>query len=248
MELTLYPNPTGYGFVVVLPGGGYRLRAEHETYPPMEWLSAQGWCTGALPYTVDPSPYPVALVEVLTAVAEVRAGRYGEVHGPVGVLGFSAGGHLAGLAATATEAELAQVADRIGRPVARPDFSLLAYPVVTLGEHTHEGSRDSLLEGIDDPSLVERLSVERRVDESTGPIFIWTTADDEMVPAQNSLLLATACVEHQVPVEFQLYPQGPHGMGMAGSAQVDAAWAAAAVWLKQVRAGVWRRDVTEWHV
>jgi acetyl esterase/lipase len=204
----------------------------------MEWLTGQGWRCAALTYTVDPSPYPVALLEVLTVVAQVRQGMYGPVNGPVGVLGFSAGGHLAGLSATATATELAQVAVP-GATASRPDFSIYAYPVVSLSEYTHQGTRESLLWGLDDPNLVQNLSIENRVDPAAGPMFIWTTAGDEAVPAQSSMVLADACVASGVPVEFHLYPDGHHGMGMTGSKQVDAAWAAAGVWLTELRQGQW---------
>ncbi|MDR2930281.1 MAG: alpha/beta hydrolase [Propionibacteriaceae bacterium] len=248
MELQIQPAPGGYGFVVVLPGGGYRHRAEHETYPPMEWLAERGWRCGALPYTVDPSGYPQALMETLTAVAEVRAGKYGPIHGPVGMLGFSAGGHLAGLAATATAQELEQASQFSGGLVtSRPDFTVLAYPVVTMGEHAHLGSRESLFAGLEGGDWIDRLSVEKRVDAATGPMFMWTMANDEAVPAQNCLMLTQACIDHAVPVELQVYPHGHHGMGMTGSDQVDAAWAAAALWLRQIRAGAWLRDVTVRH-
>jgi len=227
-ELKLGPVTEGRGFVVVLPGGGYRLRAEHETTPPLDWLAARGWRAGALPYTVDPAPYPLPLAELLGALADVRAGRYGAVEGPVGVLGFSAGGHLAGLAATATPDELA-AADS---GAARPDFAVLAYPVVSLVRHPHLGSRAALLaDRADEPGLAERLSLESRVDAATPPVFAWTTADDETVDARNSLLLAARLVEHRVPVELHVLPNGAHGLGMAP----EAAWRPAARWLERIR-------------
>ncbi|MDR2975226.1 MAG: alpha/beta hydrolase [Propionibacteriaceae bacterium] len=238
MELIWSDRTDGYGCVIVLPGGGYRILAEHETQPPMDWLTAQGWRCAALKYTVDPSPYPLALLEVLTAIAQVRQGVYGPVTGPVGVLGFSAGGHLAGLSATATPTELAQVG-LDGPPAGRPDFSMYAYPVVSLSDYTDLGTRDSLLWELEDPRLVQDLSIENRVDPGTGPMFIWTTAGDEVVPPQSSMVLADACVGSGVPVELHLYPGGRHGMGMTGSRQVDAAWAAAGAWLTELRQGQW---------
>lgn len=231
-DLILNAAAEGHGFVVVLPGGGYRNLAEHETLPPLKWLAAQGWRGGALRYTVDPSPYPVALLEVLGALAEVRAGRYGPVSGPVGVLGFSAGGHLAGMAATATADELARAEALAGRPSARPDFAVLAYPVIDLGQHTHGGSHESLLAGLDPADgWPQRLSVQNRVDAGTPPLFVWTTADDDAVPAQNALLVAEACVRHQVPVELHVYLSGPHGLGMEPEPAASA-WAACAGWLR----------------
>lgn len=221
----------GDGFVVVLPGGGYRMLAEHETTPPLEWLAELGWRAGALRYTVDPSPYPVALTELLGALADVRAGRYGSVTGPVGVLGFSAGGHLAGSAATATGEEFALATARYGTAAARPDFGVLAYPVVDLGELTHSGSRDSLLWELDPgQDWIARLSLQRRVDRRTPPLFIWTTADDASVPARNSLILAEACIEHQVPVELHVYPHGEHGLGMHPEPAASA-WRECGQWL-----------------
>src|SRR5215470_5286622 len=115
----------GRGFVVVLPGGSYRELADHEGPPVAEWLEQVGIRAAVLDYTVNPAPVATVLDEVLTAVTDVRAGRHGAVEGPVGVLGFSAGGHLAGLAATAT-------AEELGPGRRRPDAAVLAYPLVSM--------------------------------------------------------------------------------------------------------------------
>ncbi|GMA23988.1 acetylesterase [Luteimicrobium album] len=199
------------GFVVVLPGGGYRLRAEHEGIQVAQWLASEGIRAGVLDYTVDPSPASIVLGEVLGAVADVRAGRYGAVMGPVALLGFSAGGHLAGLAATATTAEL-------GPDRARPDLVLLGYPVVSMVRSPHQGSRKSLLSGApgrERATLARALSVEQRVDDTTPPVFVWHTADDEVVPASHTVALAAALINARCEVEAHVYPRGEHGLGLA---------------------------------
>lgn len=225
------PARPGRGFVIVLPGGGYRIRAEHEAGPLLDWLASIGWNAGVVEYTVDPARYPRPLDEVLTALAEVRT----SVEGPIGVLGFSAGGHLAGLAATATREELDALALRTGIRGTRPDFAVLGYPVVSMVDHPHIGSRDSLLDGSADDQLASRLSIENRVDDATGPMFVWTTANDDL-PARHSLLLADRLIAHGIPLELHIYPDGPHGLGLATETPVVREWtAAAADWLGRIR-------------
>lgn len=237
--LTLAPRPAAdhRGFVLVLPGGGYAHRAEHESVDVVAWLSEHGVASGYLDYAIAPERYPTALDQVLTALAELRAGVHGEVTGPVAVLGFSAGGHLAGTALTATPDELAAVQGRSapGLTVARPDAAVLCYPVTSLVRTPHVGSRENLLgDRADDATLAAGLSTEQRVDAATAPTFLWHTADDETVHVSHSLGLAAALGDQGVPYELHVYPTGHHGLGLAPGGGTVEEWTTASLrWLRE---------------
>ena len=221
------------GFVLVLAGGGYAHRSDHEGPGVVDFLASHGIPAASLDYPVAPARHPDALEQVLLALADLRAGVHGDVTGPLAVVGFSAGGHLAGTAATATDAERALVAARAGldpATVRRPDLLTLAYPVASLVHRTHIGSRLNLL-GEDAPEeLAAGLSLERRADAGVPPLLCWHTADDDAVPVQNSLLAAAAWRDAGAEVELHVYPTGRHGLGLAaGEPEPVASWPA--TWL-----------------
>lgn len=225
------------GFVIVLPGGGYLDRMDYEGPDISAFLAAHGIAAGHLEYPVAPARYPDALEQVLLAVADVRAGVHGPFTGPVSVIGFSAGGHLAATAATATADEIAALARRDpAAELRRPDLVALAYPVISLVNRTHLGSRINLI-GADAPeALAAALSVERRVDGDTPPVFCWHTADDASVPVENALSLAGALRDAAVPFELHVYPSGRHGLGLGAEAgDPVAGWPAA--WLAWLARG-----------
>ncbi len=203
--------------VLVLPGGGYHTHADHEAEPIAEWLENLGHHVRVLRYPVAPTRYPEARDLVHREVLAARA----DFDGPVGVLGFSAGGHLAGHAALTSS-----------EPGDRPDFAILCYPVVSFVDASaHLGSRDNLLG--DRLALAAELSLENLVSADTPPMFLWHTADDAVVPVQNSYLLATTLAEHGVPHELHVYPHGRHGLGLAIGEGTAEAWSAAcAAWLE----------------
>lgn len=242
--LTVLPPPDAAlhgstrGFVLVLAGGGYAVRAEHEYLDVTRWLAKNGIASGYLDYAVAPATYPLALGQTLQALAELRAGVHGPVDGPVVVLGFSAGAHLAGLALTATSAELSLVSGA-GARVERPDAAVLCYPVVSMTDLPHLGSRANLLgDGADDTAFAKALSVERRVDARTPPTFLWHTADDAVVDVEHSLRLAGALGRSHVPYELHVYPTGEHGLGLAESAGAPGGWTDACLrWLAEQGVG-----------
>ena len=238
-------GPTS-GFVLVLAGGGYAFRAEHEFYDVTAWLASNGVACGYLDYAVAPATYPLALGQVLRALAELRAGVHGPVTGPIAVLGFSAGAHLAGTALTATDAEVALALGESGLGLglegvpdgagaARPDAGVLCYPVVSMTDVPHLGSRSNLLgDDAEDAALAAALSVERRVDAATPPTFLWHTADDDVVGVEHSLRMAGALGRAQVPYELHVYPSGPHGLGLAPGSGAPAEWPQACLrWLAE---------------
>lgn len=204
-------TPDSPGTVLVLAGGGYQDRSPHECEDVSRFLADHGVRAAWLDYPVAPARYPEALHQVLIALARLRE------RGPVAVLGFSAGGHLAGTAATATAEELADAAALGGLELAqvrRPDAAVLCYPVVSMVDHPHVGSRLNLI-GVPDDAPARALSVELRADARTPPVFAWHTADDAVVGVEHSLALTAALRRHQVPVELHVYPHGRHGLGLA---------------------------------
>lgn len=205
------PQGRRNGFVIVLPGGGYGSLAAAEGDPVARWLAAAGIPAGTLEYAVAPATYPEALSQVLVKIAELRK----VLAGPIGVLGFSAGGHLAGLAATATPEELELARSHTEADVRRPDALVSCYSVTSFVSEPNLGTRSRLTGGDENISLARRLSIELRIDEDTPPTFAWHTAEDQIVPASHSLVLATALAGRTVPVEFHLYPEGGHGLALA---------------------------------
>jgi acetyl esterase/lipase len=203
--------------VIICPGGGYAGRAYHEGEPVAGWLNSIGISALVLQYRVKPYQYPYPQMDAARAVQVVR--YYSENHHidkeKIGVLGFSAGGHLA--AFTAVHHSLDRVVDSdddIGAVSSRPDFMILGYPVITMEEHAHGGSRKNLLGDNPDTTLTDICSIEKNVNGTTPPAFIWHTADDASVPVENSILLARALSQHAVPFEFHVFESGRHGLGI----------------------------------
>ena len=218
------PNKTG---VLVVPGGGYGfVSIDHEGTEVARWLNARGFDAWVLDYTVasDKSPapiYPAPQNEALSAIEQIRAqNRVSKL----GIWGFSAGGHLGAVTATNPEAKL--------------DFAVLAYPVISMEPGvTHGGSRHNLIGDNPDAGLQRSLSAQNRVSLQTSPTFLFHTADDPVVPVQNSLLFAAALAEHRRPFEILVLPDGPHGIGLALS-DPKLTWTGELErWLKSVSAG-----------
>ena len=203
--------------ILIIPGGGYAIGSDRESEPVALQFLAAGYQAFVLKYSCVPSRYPVALLEMAEAMSMIRGhADEGPVDaGRVAAIGFSAGGHLAAnLTTVSSDAELR---DAGYDPAAvRPDALLLCYPVITSGRFAHRGSFDNLLgDGKDDASLLELLSIEKHVDATMPPVFIWHTITDQAVPVENSLLMIQACRDAGVSVEAHLFPQGGHGLSLA---------------------------------
>ncbi|MDG0811996.1 alpha/beta hydrolase [Cohnella rhizosphaerae] len=222
--------------VIVAPGGGYGTRAAHEGEPIAKWLNGLGISAFVLRYRVAPYKHPAPLADALRAVRTVRAraAEFGIDPGRIGLLGFSAGGHLVATAGTQWEGPNPEAADEIDRASDRPDLIVLCYPVITFKDpHTHAGSRQNLLGETPDAALVDAMSAERRVTAETPPAFLWHTSDDAAVPVENSLLFAAALREKGVPFDLHVYSKGVHGIGLAEDHPYASGWtSAAAAWLK----------------
>jgi acetyl esterase/lipase len=219
--LTLYqPSPekkTG-AVVVVCPGGGYGGHADHEGRPIAEWLNGLGVTAVVLKYRLAPhSQHPAMLQDAARAIRTVRANAEAWKIDPrrVGVLGFSAGGHLASTIATHFEAGDPKAPDPIDRLSSRPDRAILIYPVISLlPPYAHNGSRRNLLGESPSKELVESLSNELQVAKDTPPTFLAHTDQDSAVPPENSLLFALALKKAKVPVELHIFEKGQHGLGL----------------------------------
>ena len=214
--------------VVICPGGGYGGLADHEGKPVAEWLNSIGVTGLVLKYRLGPRyHHPVMMNDVNRAVRLTRARAEDWKLDPkrIGVLGFSAGGHLTSTAVTHFDAGDESAKDPVERVSCRPDFGVLIYPVITLeGPYAHVGSRRNLLGPDASPDLIEFMSSEKQVTDKTPPCFLVHTATDTGVPFQNSLLFAEALRSHKVPVEVHIFDHGPHGFGLGKNDPVLKTW------------------------
>lgn len=203
------PSPA----VLVLPGGGYGQTSAHEAEPVAEWLSRLGIHAFVLRYRVAPHRHPAPLTDAKEAMLWIKKGNHGLAvdNARVGVLGFSAGGHLAATLSTAA----ATGDPRLDVSASVPDLSVLCYPVISFTEAVHQGSIDNLLGMAPSSGLLVGLSQEQQVTSTTPPAFLWHTADDAAVPVDHSLAYAQSLSRAGVPAELHIFPQGRHGLGLA---------------------------------
>ena len=204
--------------VLICPGGGYGTLAYHkEGSRVAEWLNQFGVTGVVLFYRHAPYRHPVPLGDAQRAMRTIRAHarEWGVDPARVGVMGFSAGGHLAGSLATHYDTGIANATDAVDQQSCRPDFQVLVYPVVSMREGTtHGGSRRNLLGESPGEALVEAMSSERQVDANTPPAFLVHAGDDRTVPMENSLRYYEALQEAGVPAELHVFPRGGHGFGL----------------------------------
>ena len=203
--------------LIICPGGGYHFLTDREGEPVALRFAGLGYAAFLLKYHVAPrARWPVPQRQLLSAVAYVRDHwqRYHIDPHAVVVMGFSAGGHLAGSAGLMWNKQEIYRPLRRRPAVFRPDGAVLCYPVVTSGPAAHRGSMENLL-GERYEELLELVSLERRVTRQAPPFFIWHTADDTCVPVENSLLLDKALRARGVESELHIYPHGSHGQSLA---------------------------------
>jgi acetyl esterase/lipase len=210
-------NTTGAA-MVICPGGGYGHLAPHEGNDYALWLNQHGVTCFVLKYRLGWKRYrhPAMLQDAARAVRMVRTRAADWKIDPhrVGIMGSSAGGHLASTLMTHFDSGDPAVADPIERQSSRPDIGILCYPVITMGEFAHQGSKENLLGTNPPPELVKLLSNELQVTSNTPPCFIWCTYEDKTVPMENSLLFAGALRKGGVPFDLHIYQKGKHGMGL----------------------------------
>ena len=239
-SITPFVLPKGSGSgaaVVICPGGSYRaLSMDKEGYAVAKWLNGLGVSAFVLKYRLGPRyHHPIELGDAQRAIRMVRsrAAEYGFQPDRIGIMGFSAGGHLASTAGTHFDAGNAGAAEAIDRAGSRPDFLVLCYPVISFGPFAHQGSKQNLLGDNPDAKLVEYLSNELQVTKDTPPTFLFHTTTDATVPVENSVLFYSALRNAGVPAELHIYERGPHGVGLAPNDPVLSTWPARlADWLK----------------
>lgn len=224
------PEKANGGAVIIFPGGGYTKLAPHEGVEVAEWVAGAGFTAFVLSYRRGPdNPYPVPLLDGYRAIRFVRYhGReWGLNREGIGVLGFSAGGHLASALAThPLEGDLSTM-DPVAKELARPDFQVLIYPVISMGRAGHERSRLNLLGSRPDESLVHWMSNENHVTADTPPAFLFHSTGDKSVKVANSDLYAASLEAAGVPYKYIRGDFGKHGIG------VHPCWAEACLeWLQ----------------
>jgi len=226
--------------IVICPGGGYGGLAAHEGAGYAEWLAENGIAGIVLKYRLGSKGYrhPAMLNDAARAVRLTRekAGEWKIDPKRVGIMGSSAGGHLASTLLTHFDAGKADATDPVERLSSRPDLGILCYAVISMGPNTHGGSKGNLLGKDPAPELVELLSNEKQVTKETPPCFIWHTWEDKAVKVENSLDFAAALQKAGVPFDLHVYQKGGHGMGLGGGRAGGAhhPWAADCLfWLKE---------------
>ncbi len=240
-EITIYqPNTkhTGATAVLVCPGGGYgALAMNHEGRQIANWLNSYGMVAVVLKYRLGPRyHHPVEMEDAQRALRAVRAraSELGVAPDKIGAWGFSAGGHLVSTIGTHFDSGKEGAADPIDRVSSRPDFLILAYPVISFTTpYTHKGSLKNLLGDNPDPALVQNLSNELRVTAQTPPTFLFHTNADTGVPPENSVLFYLALRKAGVPAEMHVFENGPHGVGLGNPDPALSGWPIAlANWLR----------------
>jgi acetyl esterase/lipase len=204
--------------VLICPGGGYYVQAPHEGQPFAQLLAMHGIVSAVLTYRVFPDRYPGSYSDACRAIRILRknADKYNIDPSKIGIMGFSAGGHLASTVATQPNLYKDPQDDLVERISARPDRLILGYPVISfIDDYAHKGSARSLLGDDPDPDMAKQLSNNHQVTKDNPPAFLFHTADDSGVPPQNSISFAEACLKNNIPVELHVYQTGKHGVGMA---------------------------------
>jgi acetyl esterase/lipase len=219
--------------VIICPGGGYGILAYNwEGTDIAKWLNANGIVAIVLKYrlpnsksNIDPKLSP--LLDAQRAIRLVRANseKWNIKKDKVGIMGFSAGGHLASTAGTHFDKGNANAADTIDRISSRPDFMILMYPVISMSkEYMHKGSRNNLIGATADSAMARYYSNDLQVTKETPPTFIVHATDDTGVPVENSLSFYQALKNNGVPAEMHIYPYGGHGFGLAVGKGYLATW------------------------
>lgn len=217
--------------VIICPGGGYgRLSVDNEGSDIAGWLNQNGITAILLKYRLpndsimqDKSMGPLQDLQEAMRLVRRHAPEWKIDPGKIGVIGFSAGGHLASTLSTRFNEKIYD-SDSIS---ARPDFAILGYPVITMSEiNTHAGSRNNLLGKSPDPAVVEYFSNELHVLKNTPPTFIFQAENDKTVPVQNSIDYFTALKNKSVVAELHIYPKGGHGFGLAKNGGTESTWPA----------------------
>lgn len=207
--------------VLVIPGGAYTMVSDREGEPVALSFLSEGYCAFLLKYTTH-TAYPTPLIEACMAMVYIRenADKFGIDPQSVVAIGFSAGGHLTGMLATMSDEQ--EVRDALGAKYsfAKPDAVILSYPVITMNDdYTHGGTR-RIISG-DGVVPYDKLSIEKRISSDSVPAFIWHTMEDNCVPVENSLYLASAYKKAGVPFALHIFEKGFHGLSLCNEEVFD---------------------------
>ncbi len=227
MECYRLPGDSPRGAVVVFPGGGYCNRAPHEGRPIAERFNAMGFHAFVVQYRVAPYRYPAPQRDAFRAIRLIRshAAEWNVIPHQIATLGFSAGGHLCASTGTLFQEVNAEAGDAADAYSQRPDAIIPCYPVINIiGEFAHPGSGMNLLGDAIGSSESLRLNLVNRVSQETPPAFLWHTANDPVVHVLNSIEFAKALWANGVKAELHVFPDGPHGIGLAESYADASAW------------------------
>lgn len=216
--------------IVIFPGGGYRgLAMGHEGHEIAKWFRSIGMAAFICDYRHRGKGYghpaPLQDAQRTIRIARSRAKELGYRADKIGVIGFSAGGHLASTTITHFDNGNSEAEDTIDRASCRPDFAILCYPVIAFGQpYSHHGSQRNLLGKDADAETVDSLSNERQVKSNTPPTFLWHTSEDRGVPAENSVVFYLALRKHNIPSELHVFERGGHGLGLAARQPAASKW------------------------
>ncbi|WP_229256999.1 alpha/beta hydrolase [Duganella lactea] len=230
-----HPNGTA---VIICPGGGYvRMSTAREGDQYANWLGTLGVTAFVLKYRMQEYGHPAPLQDVLRAVRTLRsrAAEFGIRADRIGVMGSSAGGHLAASAGTLFDSPLGRTGAPLDSVSARPDFMMLMYPVITMQDPVaHAGSRKALLGANPSAQDLTLMSLEKQVTPATPPTLLIHTQEDNTVPVENSILFYQALTKAKVPTEMYLFEHGGHGMGMRQGLGTSSLWPRRAEeWLRE---------------
>lgn len=218
-EITEYIVEGSECAVVVCPGGGYQFRAPHEGPEIAEWFNKNGVSAFVLDYRVAERNHLgfAPLSDAMRAMKYVRynSDKWGIKKDKIAVMGFSAGGHLAGSLSVHYNKDIYEPQDEIDKESCRPDASILCYPVIDMFEYRHDGSRVNLIGDNPLHKDKEYMALYKHITGNTPQAFLWHTSSDAVVPVENTLMYADALSKVNVPFEVHIYPQGPHGLGLA---------------------------------
>ncbi len=229
------PNGTA---IVICPGGGYGgLAVQPEGHGIAAWLNRHGVTGVVLEYRMPAGRHAVPLLDAQRAIRTVRAHAKAWNIDParIGIIGFSAGGHLASTAATHFDAGQAEATDAVEQVSCRPDFAILIYPVISMGELSHGGSRNNLLGKAPSAELIELYSNEKQVTDKTPPTFLAHPLDDTVVASANSKMFYEALQAHKVPSQYLELASGGHGLNGYKGPMWDAWQTQSLVWLTELK-------------
>jgi acetyl esterase/lipase len=226
--------------VVIFPGGGYQMVAiDHEGRQVARWLNNLGIAAFVVDYRHRGRGYghPAPIQDAQRAIRTVRSRstEFSIEPNKIGIIGFSAGGHLASTAGTHFNEKFYEPVDANDSASARPDFMILIYPVISMGPYSHSGSRSALLGGNTSKELGDKFSNETQVDSNTPPTFLVHATDDKTVPVENSINFYLACRKARVPVEMHIWQKGEHGFGLGKPGNPVSRWPAlCADWMNKM--------------